>query len=220
MLLRADMAILRSVRQLASSLRFLHSKTAIMPRRDAPPALVCFVADVLRCLPPIGLAPDVLASRLACEGAIGASDFIGASESELAAIWPSLGRLPAGVLRRICDCAPAWAQRPAVEVARAAVPPMAKRARVEPPRAHDEPVTLSLVRDSIMVIVMAKETRRPPGGVARARSACAGGGTQAPSGAAACRVYPRPRARFGTSCGVPAAGQTAGACRQAGRSGR
>ncbi len=42
---------------------------------------------------------------------------------------------------------------------------MAKRARVEPPRAHDEPVTLSLVRDSIMVIVMAKETRRPPGGL-------------------------------------------------------
>jgi hypothetical protein len=41
----------------------------------APPALLCFVSDVLRGLPPIGVPPGTLAAQLAKEGAIGAGDF-------------------------------------------------------------------------------------------------------------------------------------------------
>lgn len=125
----------------------------------APPALLCFVSDVLRGLPPIGVPPGTLAAQLAKEGAIGAGDFVGSTVGDLAGIWPSLRDLPAEVVARFHSCAPEWAKRPTVEVAVAAAQGAPKRARLVPP-ALDEPITLRLLRESISVFILARETRR------------------------------------------------------------
>ena len=133
-----------------------------MSRPDASPVLLLFVRDACRRVPAglLGITPEVLASRLAEQGAIGPQDFERLGDWELQRVWPALRPLPSAVACALRDASPAWLERKAASLANLAAPP-AKRPRLGGAAPVDSP-TLALIRDSFSVIVLAREASQPP----------------------------------------------------------